>query len=144
MRSTVFFLASSNKHLLHYYILKLSHLLHFILYQKYECIKFANIAHFPFLSSKSTNWFLKIGKTGMFAQIKTAGTCSIFLTLFVCFIVSGLLINGIQLCLWLTVKPISRWLYRKINYHLLSCLWNRKYMVKTSVLYLTKIHVFLK
>lgn len=62
----------------------------------------------------------------MLAQIKTAGVYIGLLTLFISFIVSGLLLNGIQLCLWLTVKPISRGLYRKINYYLLTCLWNRK------------------
>ncbi|EFX76870.1 1-acyl-sn-glycerol-3-phosphate acyltransferase gamma-like [Daphnia pulex] len=65
----------------------------------------------------------------MLAQIKTAGTCIIFLALFVCFIVSGLLINGVQLCLWLTVRPLSRWLYRKINYYLLACLWNQVLLI---------------
>ncbi|XP_059351015.1 1-acyl-sn-glycerol-3-phosphate acyltransferase gamma-like [Daphnia carinata] len=61
----------------------------------------------------------------MLAQVRTAGTCIVLLTLFISFIVSGLLLNGIQLCLWLTVKPISRRLYRKINYYLLTCLWNQ-------------------
>ena len=65
----------------------------------------------------------------MLVQIKTIGIGLIFLILFVSFIVSGLIINGLQLCLWITVKPISRWLYRKINYHLLSCLWNRKFQI---------------
>ena len=62
----------------------------------------------------------------MLTQAKVCAISVIFLTLFVNFIVAGLLINCVQLCLWLTIKPINPWLYRKINYHLLACLWNRK------------------
>jgi len=45
--------------------------------------------------------------------------------LFSGFFFSGLLINSIQLVLWLTVRPFSRWLYRKINAYLLFTLWSQ-------------------
>lgn len=50
----------------------------------------------------------------------------VFTTLFIGFIISGLIINAIQLVLWLTVKKVSPRLYRKINFYLLTLLWNRK------------------
>ena len=62
----------------------------------------------------------------MLNQIKTAVSMVFFLALFVCFIISGLLINGVQFSIWLTLKPFSPWLYRKLNYYLLACLWSRK------------------
>ena len=55
----------------------------------------------------------------MVSAIKYVGTLVFFTFLFTGFILSGLVINTIQLLLWITVKPFSRWLYRKINYYLL-------------------------
>lgn len=57
----------------------------------------------------------------------------LFSTLFISFIISGLIINAIQLALWLTVKQVSPWLYRKVNYYLLTLLWNRKYALNLTI-----------
>lgn len=46
--------------------------------------------------------------------------------LFINLFVSGLLINIIQLSLWLCLRPASKWLYQKLNYYLLYTLWIRK------------------
>lgn len=43
--------------------------------------------------------------------------------LFINFFISGLLVNFFQLILWVTVKPASPTLYRKINYYCLYSLW---------------------
>jgi len=59
----------------------------------------------------------------MVSAIKYVGTLVFFTFLFTGFILSGLVINTIQLLLWITVKPFSRWLYRKINYYLLYLIW---------------------
>ena len=58
-------------------------------------------------------------------RAKTIATVSMLVVIFVGFLLSGLLINAIQLVLWLTVRPFNRWLYRKINVHLLATLWSR-------------------
>jgi len=58
-------------------------------------------------------------------RIKTAANVVILLCLFISFSFAGLLINAIQLVLWLTVKPCSRRLYRKINAYLLHALWTQ-------------------
>lgn len=53
-----------------------------------------------------------------------------FLPVFILFInlfVSGLIINLIQLLLWICVRPGSPWLYQKLNYYLLYVLWTREY-----------------
>ena len=47
--------------------------------------------------------------------------------LFINFFISGLLVNFFQLILWVTVKPASPTLYRKINYYCLYSLWIRKF-----------------
>lgn len=65
----------------------------------------------------------------MLNQIKTAVSMVFFLALFVCFIISGLLINGVQFSIWLTLKPFSPWLYRKLNYYLLACLWSQVLLI---------------
>jgi len=43
--------------------------------------------------------------------------------LFINFFISGLIINFFQLILWLTIKPTSPQLYRKINYYCLYSQW---------------------
>jgi len=58
-------------------------------------------------------------------RAKTIATVSMLVVIFVGFLLSGLLINAIQLVLWLTVRPFNRWLYRKINVHLLATLWSQ-------------------
>ena len=58
-------------------------------------------------------------------RAKTIARVSMLVVIFVGFLLSGLLINAIQLVLWLTVRPFNRWLYRKINVHLLATLWSR-------------------
>lgn len=58
-------------------------------------------------------------------RIKTLVTIVLLAIFFVGFFILGLLINAIQLVLWLTLRPFNRWLYRKINAHLLSALWSR-------------------
>jgi len=39
------------------------------------------------------------------------------------FFISGLFLNIAQLFLWLTVRPASIWLYRKMNYYFLYAMW---------------------
>jgi len=58
-------------------------------------------------------------------RIKTLVTIVLLAIFFVGFFILGLLINAIQLVLWLTLRPFNRWLYRKINAHLLSALWSQ-------------------
>jgi lysophosphatidic acid acyltransferase/lysophosphatidylinositol acyltransferase len=43
-----------------------------------------------------------------------------------CFIVSGLIINFVQLLTWIFIWPFSKQLYRQINYFLGTLLWSRK------------------
>lgn len=43
-----------------------------------------------------------------------------------CFIVSGLVVNTIQLLSWILIWPFNRKLYRRVNYHLSALLWSRK------------------
>ncbi|XP_046645108.1 1-acyl-sn-glycerol-3-phosphate acyltransferase gamma-like isoform X2 [Daphnia pulicaria] len=45
--------------------------------------------------------------------------------LFINLFISGLVINLIQLLLWVCVRPGSRWLYQKVNYYLLYILWTQ-------------------
>lgn len=44
------------------------------------------------------------------------------------FFISGIAINLIQLVLWITVKPLNLWLYRKINYYCTFANWGRKFL----------------
>jgi lysophosphatidic acid acyltransferase/lysophosphatidylinositol acyltransferase len=46
--------------------------------------------------------------------------------LFINLFISGLVINLIQLLLWVCVRPGSKWLFQKLNYYLLYILWTRK------------------
>ena len=39
------------------------------------------------------------------------------------FFISGLFINLVQFILWLVVRPISIWLFRKLNYYCLYGMW---------------------
>ncbi len=43
------------------------------------------------------------------------------------FLVSGLLINLLQFLSACFIWPFNRALYRKINYHLATIIWSRKY-----------------
>ena len=64
----------------------------------------------------------------MWSTLKNLVLLVVFTTIFTGFVLAGLTINLIQLILWMTVKPFSRWLYRKINYYLLYLIWMRKYI----------------
>lgn len=50
------------------------------------------------------------------------------IALFVNFFTSGLIINLFQLAIWLSIRPLSLQLYRKLNYYALYLLWSRKYI----------------
>lgn len=53
--------------------------------------------------------------------------------LFINLFISGLLINVIQLSLWLCLRPVSQWWYQKLNYYLLYILWIREYSTYYAV-----------
>ena len=42
------------------------------------------------------------------------------------FLITGIFINAVQFVLWLTIKPVNAWLYRKINYYFTFAIWGRK------------------
>jgi hypothetical protein len=50
------------------------------------------------------------------------------------FLVSGLLVNLLQFLSACFIWPFNRGLYRKINYHLATIIWSRKFTQK-SILY---------
>lgn len=75
----------------------------------------------------------------MLERIQMIGIFIVFLTLFMSFIISGLLINAMQMSLWIFVKPISPWLYRKVNRYLLASLWNRKFLKFCFVIIINNI-----
>ena len=55
--------------------------------------------------------------------------------LFINLFISGLVVNLIQLLLWVCIRPGNQWLYQKLNYYLLYILWIRKcYTLKTFML----------
>lgn len=41
------------------------------------------------------------------------------------FLISGVLINFVQLLMWVAIKPFSIWLYRKLNYYCIFAVWGR-------------------
>lgn len=43
--------------------------------------------------------------------------------LFINLFISGLVVNLIQLLLWVCIRPGNQWLYQKLNYYLLYILW---------------------
>ncbi|XP_046438313.1 1-acyl-sn-glycerol-3-phosphate acyltransferase gamma-like isoform X3 [Daphnia pulex] len=82
---------------------------------KEKCL---NRKHCLITASKSTqerNKMLAIQKL-MFLPV---------VVLFINLFISGLVINLIQLLLWVCVRPGSRWLYQKVNYYLLYILWTQ-------------------
>lgn len=75
-------------------------------------------------------------------RIKSIAKLMVLTGLFSGFFFSGLLINSIQLVLWLTVRPFSRWLYRKINAYLLFTLWSRNINYRNKKKYHLYLTVF--
>jgi lysophosphatidic acid acyltransferase/lysophosphatidylinositol acyltransferase len=49
-----------------------------------------------------------------------------FVVIGVNFLISGLLINFVQLLLWVCLKPLSPFLFRKLNYYFTYAVWGRK------------------
>lgn len=45
------------------------------------------------------------------------------------FLISGILINVFQCLLWITIKPLNIWLYRKLNYFCTFAVWGRKFLM---------------
>jgi hypothetical protein len=43
-----------------------------------------------------------------------------------CFVISGLIVNFIQLLAWIFIWPFSKQLYRRVNFYLGTLLWSRK------------------
>lgn len=43
------------------------------------------------------------------------------------FLISGILLNFVQLLLWVCLKPLNIWLYRKLNYYFTYAVWGRKF-----------------
>lgn len=43
------------------------------------------------------------------------------------FLISGLVINFVQLLLWFGLKPLNAWLYRKLTYYFTYAVWGRKF-----------------
>jgi len=41
------------------------------------------------------------------------------------FLISGLVINVLQFLMWITIKPVNVWLYRKINYYCAYAVFGR-------------------
>lgn len=43
------------------------------------------------------------------------------------FLISGILINFVQLLFWVCLKPLNTWLYRKLTYYFTYAVWGRKF-----------------
>lgn len=48
------------------------------------------------------------------------------------FFTSGLIINFIQCILYLTLRPVNKIMYRKVNWYLCATLYGRKYFSKSN------------
>jgi len=64
---------------------------------------------------------------GVFASMKQ--WLVVHLLFAITFFTSGLIINFFQCILYIGLRPISKYLYRKINYYLCYSFYCRKYLV---------------
>jgi hypothetical protein len=58
------------------------------------------------------------------------------------FLISGLLVNFLQFLSACFIWPFNRALYRKINYHLATIIWSRKFSKQKKDLYLIIIYIY--
>jgi hypothetical protein len=65
------------------------------------------------------------------ANFKELGFCQLCLA--IVFISSGLVINGIQALLYITIRPFDPMLYRRINYYVTYMLNSREYLFYYSL-----------
>lgn len=63
----------------------------------------------------------------MLQQVKQARV--VHLCFAITFFTSGLIVNLIQCILYFTIRPFSKWMYRKINWYLCATLYSRKLLL---------------
>ncbi|XP_076372485.1 1-acyl-sn-glycerol-3-phosphate acyltransferase gamma-like isoform X2 [Tachypleus tridentatus] len=57
----------------------------------------------------------------MIDYVKSLFICRLLICL--CFVLSGVILNSIQLCVYCGIRPFSKHLYRRVNYYLIYSCW---------------------
>ena len=65
-----------------------------------------------------------------------------FVAIGINFLISGILINVFQCLLWITIKPLNIWLYRKLNYFCTFAVWGRKFLMFFRTCLLKNIYIW--